>query len=97
MRCVNISIGVDKPTGLGIVVTGLEIVQSGVGIVVISAIAERIEVGYMRGVSRHRYPAAIGDRFGITPYIVLVRGYFGPGGVNNLDHIPLTIVDITYR
>ena len=47
MRCVNISIGVDKPTGLGIVVTGLEIVQLGFGVVVISAITERIKVGDM--------------------------------------------------
>ena len=42
LSCANISIRIDKPTHCWIVVTALEIIQPGLGIVDISTVAQRI-------------------------------------------------------
>lgn len=47
---VYLPIRIDEAAGFGVIVTGIEIVEIALGIVVIAAVTERIEVGDVGGV-----------------------------------------------
>lgn len=80
-------IGGDEAAGAGVVVTGLEIVEGGLGVIDVAAVAEGLVGAQGRGKG-----AGGGEKF--APAIVGVLYYRCAGRVNELDYIPLRIADI---
>ena len=68
MTCARIAVGIDKPAGVGVIVAALEIVEPGLGVVVVAAIPQGINL---------RHGAGSGQDFavgivGICRYLVAI-------------------------
>ena len=85
-------IGINKPSGVGIVIAGLEIVQAGFGIVVIAAITEGVDDGDIGGAGDDR-TAGIGDLEHHAPGVVGIAGHYLAVSVGDGDNIPLQILE----
>ena len=74
----GIAIRIDKPADLRIIVAALEIVEPGVAVVVITAVAQRVD---FRHGARGRHDIAIG--------IILIAGNHSAAAVDKMHHIAL--------
>ena len=91
----GVDIRVNKASGFGVVIAGIEIVESRFVIVVVATIPERIQSGNMSGVGRTDSIATTIQNGSMTaPRIVGVLRHFVAVAIHNLDNIALTVVDI---
>ena len=63
-------IRVQKPTDNGIVIPALEVIETGIGIVEIAAVAEGVDVGNVGGVGRDVHTGPVEDGEDIPPGVV---------------------------
>mgnify|MGYP006980316879 CR=1 FL=1 len=63
-------VGVQKPTDNGIVIPALEVIETGIGIVEIAAVAEGVDVRDMGGVSGNVHTGPVEDGEDIPPGVV---------------------------
>ena len=63
--------GYESPD-VGVVVSGVEVVPTGLDVEVIAAVAERVDIRYVIRVVGHIVPAAVGDLPVVPPCVVLV-------------------------
>lgn len=77
----------DEAAGVGVVVTGLEVVEGGFGVVDVTSIAEGLVAAESGGKG-----AGGGEKF--APAIVGVLYYRCASRVDELDNIPLSVVDV---
>ena len=49
MPCAGIPVRIDEPANLGVIVTALEIIEAGFGIVIVTTIAQGIDLGHCAG------------------------------------------------
>ena len=90
---MHISIPIHKPTGLGVVVSALEIVQPQVYIVVIPSVAYRVDVANERGAGLHN-SRGVGHGEHLPPRVVGVPRHRVGVAVDDGDHISLQVVPV---
>ena len=83
MPGTNIIVRINKPAELGGVVTGFEVVEAGVGIEVVTPVAEGVDVGHVAGGGEDLAPGVVG-----------VAGLYVPAGIQYVHHVALEIGDI---
>ena len=81
------TIRIDKPSGFGIIVTALEVVQSRFGIIEVPAIAEGVQLTQCVG-----HGAGGGQR--ITPCVIGVRHHLRAAAVDQSGHVALRVLQI---
>ena len=90
-----ICIRIDKAAGIGIIVAGVEVVQTGFGIVVIAAIPEGVEVGDVGSVGAgDKVSAAILYSKDMPPRIVEILRHQRAAAVEDADDVTLAVVDV---
>ena len=87
LPCKSIAIRIDKPTGFGVIVSALEVVQPRLRVIDIPAVAEGVEFAQCVG-----HGAGGGQR--ITPGIVGVRHHLRAAAVDQPGHIALRILQV---
>ena len=83
MPGTNIIVRINKPAELGGVVTGFEVVEAGVGIEVVTPVAEGVDVGHVAGGGEDLAPGVVG-----------VAGLYVPAGIQYVHHVALEIGDV---
>ena len=83
MTCARITVGIDKPAGVGIIVAGLQVVEPCLGVVVVAAIPQRVDF---------RHGAGSGQDFAIG--IIRVCRYLVAIAIDQVHHIPLQVGDV---
>ena len=83
----NSIVTINKPTNFRVIVTALEIVQPGFGVVVISAIAEGVHFAY-----GFRLRAA--DAHQLAPAVVDIADDLGSAAVQDADDVSLAVADV---
>ena len=83
---IAITVSIDESTEGGIVVSGLEIVEARLGIIVITAVTQRVHVCKAAGGAQDASIRIIG-----------VAGYVHPGGVDQMDDVTLEVQNIIVR
>ena len=81
MPCRNIAVGINEPAELGVVVTGFEVVEAGVGIEVVAPVAEGVDVGHVAGGGEDLAPGVVGVAVGTY----IPEGAI-PGGADPVVH-----------
>lgn len=100
MPRARIDIRVDESAGCGVVVTGLQIIEAGFGIVVIAAITQRIGAGHAAGLRENVAPCVVGigsvDCFRQANEIPV--GVPRRQGAENLNHVALLVqrIEVCY-
>jgi len=87
--CVHI----DESAGIGIVISGLQVVQLGFGIVDIAAVAEGIDIGEV-GCRGDRRAGAVGDGGDFAPGVVGIADNDRAGSVSHTHDISLQVQEI---
>ena len=87
---IHVPIRIEKPPPLRVIVPALQIVQPGLGVVVIPPISERIERADNPLLTRCR--ARLGGNRAVAPRIVCVRAYLGSVFRVDGDDVPLQIL-----
>ena len=80
-------IRIDKPTGFGVIVTALEVVQPRFGVVEVTAVAEGV------GISQAICHGACG-RQNVAPRIVGIRHHLRAAAVDQSGHVTLRVLQI---
>ena len=80
-------IRIDKPTGFGVIVTALEVVQPRLRVIDIPAVAEGVEIA-----QRVRHGAGGGQ--GITPCVIGVCHHLRAAAVDQPGHVALRVLQI---
>ena len=94
---------IEESAGLGVVVSGLEVVQRGFRVVVITAVAERVDMRNMLGVGEFNAAGVavgvgnitavfVGDLQDLTPRVVGIFCHGGERTIHNGDDVALQIL-----
>ena len=83
LPCAGVAVGIDKPAGLGIVISALQIVKPGFGIVVVSPVPQGIDLGH-----------AASCLLDLAVGVIAVAGDLGSAAVDQIRHISLEIGDV---
>ena len=87
LSCGNKSVRADKPPELRVIISAVEIIKPGLGVVIIPSVAEGVFVA-------HGVAGGVGDG-AVAPGVVAVLGHDLPrGGPDNGNNIPLQVVEI---
>ena len=78
-----IAVRIDEPANLGVIVTALEIIEACFGIVIVAAVAERVDLSHAAGCR---------DDFSVG-VIVICRDLIA-GGINQIHHVALEIGNV---
>ena len=95
-----ITIGIDKSAGCGVVVAGLEVIETSLRIVVIPAVTQRVGAGYAAGLRENIAPCIVGissvDCFRQANEISV--GVPRRQGAENLNHVALLVqrIEVCY-
>ena len=81
-----VAVRIDEPPVRGVIVAGLEIIETGFCIVVVPAIAERVLVGHGAGLGQE-----------VAPCVVLIGCYGTAGGSDQLYDVALEIQNVVIR
>ena len=88
--CADIPIRIQEPSPLRVIVSALQIVQPGLGVVVIPPIAERIERADNPLLTRCR--ARLGGSSAVAPCVIGIGAYLGSVFRVDGDDIPLQVL-----
>ena len=83
LPCAGVAVGIDKPAGLGIVISALQIVKPGFGIVIVSTIPQGIDLGHGTGCL---LDLAVG--------VIAVAGDHRSAAVDQIRHISLKVGNV---
>ena len=86
----DIPIRIEKPPPLGVIVPTLQIVQPGLGVIVIPPIPERIERADNPLLNRCR--ARLGGNRAVAPCVIGIRAYLGSALRVDGDDVPLQVL-----
>ena len=87
---------VDETAHLGVIVAGLEVIEPCLPVVVIAAVADRVDVGDVRRIG-DGIAGSIGHRKRLAPGIIRVHRLRRAGGADKAHHVALAVVDVIVR
>ena len=79
----RVAIRIDKPPQCGVIVSGLQVIETGFGIVVIATVADGVQVCELAGLGEN---CAVG--------VVSIAGHGLAGGIDQMHHVALQVQDI---
>ena len=91
--CGYIPIRIDKAPDLGVVVTGVQVVEAGFLVKVVAAVAQGVDVGNVAGVPRDVVALPVGDGENIAPGVVGIFCRQVAVFVRQPDDVPLQVLD----
>ena len=86
----SVGVGINESADCGIVITGLEVVEAGISIVVVAAVAQGIDFSDVRIIA----VAMVRSCNNLAVGVILVAGDNIPVGVDDLHHIALQVSDV---
>ena len=82
----------NKPPDVRVIVSGVKIIPSRFGIIVVSSVPERVDVRYVIRVVGHIVPAAVRYAYMLTPCVVLVLRHKRSRRVADAHNVPLKVL-----
>ena len=93
LTCACELVRIKESAGVGVVITGLQVIQLGFGIVDIASVAEGIDIGEV-GCRGDRRAGAVGDGGDFSPRIIGIADNDRTGSVGHAHDIPLQVQEI---
>ena len=90
---MDIPIRINKAPDLGVVVTGVQVVEAGFLVKVVAAVAQGVDVGNVVGVPRDVVALPVGDGENIAPGVVGIFCRQAAVFVRQPDDVPLQVLD----
>ena len=90
---MDIPIRINKAPDLGVVVTGVQVVEAGFLVKVVAAVAQGVDVGNVVGVPRDVVALPVGDGENVAPGVVGIFCRQAAVFVHQPDDVPLQVLD----
>ena len=90
----GIVIRIDETAEDGVVIAGLQVIEAGFPIIVVTPITQGVPVGDVARVSRHVLALAVRDGDGPAPRVVHVPRHQVPRAVQKTNHVPLQVAQV---